>query len=107
MSYSYEELKSKNVAELRTIAKETEHEALKGYTQLNKEHLLEAICKALNIDMHRHHEVVGIDKGKIKSEIKTLKDKRERALAEKNGGELRRIRRRIHSLKRSLRRAMV
>jgi len=107
MSYSYEELKSKNVAELRTIAKEAEHEALKGYTQLNKEHLLEAICKALDIDMHRHQEVVGIDKGKIKSEIKALKGKRERALVEKNGGELRRIRRRIHTLKRSLRRATV
>ncbi|MBE9503795.1 MAG: Rho termination factor N-terminal domain-containing protein [Proteobacteria bacterium] len=107
MSYSYEELKSKNVSDLRKIAKESEQEALKGYSQLNKEHLLEAICKAFNVEMHAHHEVVGVDKGKIKSEIKALKAKREGALVEKNRGELKRIRRQIHSRKRALRRATV
>ena len=107
MSYSYEELKGKNVSDLRKIAKESGQDALKGSSQLNKEHLLEAICKAFNVDMHVHHEVVGINKGKIKSEIKALKVKREGALVEKNRGELKRIRRKIHSLKRTLRRATV
>ena len=69
MPYTFEELKRKNVAQLREIAAGIEHDAVKGYTQLNKEHLLEAICKALDLDMHVHHEVVGLDKTKIKSEI--------------------------------------
>src|SRR5256885_9142107 len=38
MAYTYDELKHKTVAELRDIAVGIEHEALQGYTQLNKEH---------------------------------------------------------------------
>ena len=40
MAFTYHELKEKNVADLREIAKGIEHEAVQGYTQLNKEHLL-------------------------------------------------------------------
>jgi len=76
MDYTFDDLKHKKVAELREIAKEMDHEEVQGYTQLNKEHLLEAICKALNIDMHVHHEVVGVDKSVIKSQIKGLKKER-------------------------------
>jgi hypothetical protein len=36
---SFEELKHKTVAQLREIAAGIEHDAVKGYTQLNKEHL--------------------------------------------------------------------
>ena len=43
MSYTFNELKHMNVSQLRDIAKGIEHEAVQGYTQLNKEHLLEAI----------------------------------------------------------------
>ncbi len=107
MDYTFEELKHKTVAELREIAKGIEHEAVQGYTQLNKEHLLAAICKALNIDMHVHHHAVGIDKRKIKNEIKELKAKRDKAIAAKNKEELKEVRARIHKLKRQLRRAMV
>ena len=73
MAHTFEELKKMNVGELRELAKDMEHEAVQGYTQLNKEHLLKAICTALNIDMHVHHEVVGVDKTKIKAEIKAAK----------------------------------
>ena len=55
MSFTYEELKHKTVAELREIAQANPSEALKGYTQLNKEHLLKALCAALSIDMKTHH----------------------------------------------------
>ena len=72
MAHTYEELKKKTVAELRDIAKETEHDAVKGYSQLNKEHLLDALCKALNIDQHQQHEVVGLDKADIKKKIRIL-----------------------------------
>lgn len=107
MAYSYEDLKGKTVAELREIASGIEHEAVKGYTQLNKDHLLVALCKALGIDAHGHHEVVGVDKAGIKARIRELKKKRDAALVAKDHAELRGILRRIHDLKRGIRRAMV
>jgi hypothetical protein len=107
MSYSYEELKKKNVAELRQIAAGIEHEAVQGYTQLNKEHLLEALCKALAIDMHAHHHAVGENKTRIKMEIHDLQKKRDEAVAAKDKTKLKRIRSRIHFLKNKLRRMMV
>ena len=57
MEHTFEELKKKTVNDLREIAKGIE--GVTGYSQLNKEHLLETICKALHIEMHAHHEVVG------------------------------------------------
>ena len=107
MENTFEELKKKNVAELREIASGMEHEAVKGYTQLNKEHLLKAVCEALGIEMHAHHEVVGIDKTKIKARIRELKKRRDEALNAHNHAELKTVRRQIHRLKRTLRRATV
>jgi hypothetical protein len=107
MAYTYEELKHKTVAEMREIAAGIEHEAVKGYTQLNKDHLLAALCKALGIDMHEHHQVVGVDKVAIKTRIRELKRKREEALAAHDHPQLKLIRRRIHHLKREIRKATV
>ena len=107
MSHTFEELKKKNVADLREIAKEIEHEAVQGYTQLNKEHLLKAICTALNIDMHVHHEVVGVDKSKIKNEIREQKKRRDDAIKAKNHEEQKKARGKIRHLKKVLRRAAV
>lgn len=106
-THTYEELKKKTVAQLREIAAGMEHESVQGYTQLNKEHLLEAICKALNIDMHEHHEVVGVEKNAIKTKIKRLKRKRDEALAAHNLAQVKMARRQIHRLKRKIRKAMV
>jgi len=107
MAYTHQELKHKTLAELRDIAKDIEHEAVKGYTQLNKEHLVVAICNALNIDIHEHHDVVGIDKTAIKSRIKALKAKRDAALAAHDHAQLKHTRRSIHSLKRQIHKATV
>ena len=49
MEYTVEQLKHKTVAELRDISKGIEHDAVKGYTQMNKEHLIRAISEALGI----------------------------------------------------------
>lgn len=106
-AYTYRELKKKTVVQLREIAAGIEHEAVKGYTQLNKEHLLEALCKALNIDMFEHHKVVGIDKTAIKAKIKELKKKRDEALAARNHAEHKYILRHIHQLKRKIHKAAV
>ena len=107
MAYTHHELKHKTLAELRDIAKDIEHDEVKGYTQLNKEHLVVAICKALNIDMHEHHDVVGIDKATIKSRIKELKKKRDAALAAHDHAQLKQARRSIHRLKRQIHKATV
>ena len=107
MSHTFEELKKKNVADLREIAKGIEHEAVQGYTQLNKDHLLKAVCTALNIDMHVHHEVKGVDKTKIKSEIRELKKKRDEAIKSKNSEDQHKARRKIRYLKKVLRKATV
>jgi DNA-binding IclR family transcriptional regulator len=107
MAYTHSELKHKTLAELRDIAKGIEHEAVQGYSQLNKEHLIVAICKALNIEMHEHHEVVGIDKASIKSRIKGLKEKRASAVAAHDHAQLKAVRRRIHRLKRQIHKATV
>ena len=62
MEYTYEQLKHMTVAQLREIAKGDENEVVQGYTQLNKEHLVAALSKALGIK-HEHHDVVGSGQG--------------------------------------------
>lgn len=106
MAFTYEELKHKTVAELRDIAKGIEHEAVQGYTQLNKEHLLVAISKALGIT-HEHHDVVGVDKASIKARIRQLKTQREAAIAAHDHVQLKVVRRTMHSLKRRIHKATV
>ena len=106
MEYTFEQLKHKTVVELREIAKGIEHEAVQGYTQLNKEHLLVAISKALGIQ-HEHHEVVGVDKAAIKSRIRELKKKRDEALTAHDHAQLKTVRRTIHRLKRQIHKATV
>lgn len=106
MEYTFEQLKHMTVAELREIAKGIEHEAVQGYTQLNKEHLLVAISRALGIK-HEHHDVVGVDKASIKARIRELKKKREEALAAHDHDQLKVVRRTIHRLKRQINRATV
>ncbi len=107
MDYTFKELKHTTLAELKKIASGIEHEAVKGYTQMNKDHLLKAICTALDIEMHEHHEVVGIDKTSIKSQIKKLKKKRDKVLKEHDHKKLKVVRKEIKKLKNQLRRATV
>lgn len=106
MEVTFEQLKHKTVAELREMAKGIEHEAVQGYTQLNKEHLVVAISKALGIQ-HEHHEVVGVDKASIKSRIRTLKKQRDEALTAHDRAQLKVVRRTIHRLKRRIHKATV
>ncbi len=107
MEYTFQDLKHKKVAELREIAAGIDSEEVKGYTQLNKEHLLAAICKALNIDMYVHHNVVGLNKQNIKAHIKELKKVRDEVLTQHDQAKLKHIRSQMKSAKRKLRRATV
>lgn len=106
MAMTIEELKHKTVADLRELAKGIDHEAVRGYTQLNKDHLIAALAKALGIQ-HTHHDVVGVDKASIKARIRELKVKRAAALEAHDHAELKTVRRSIHRLKRRIHKATV
>jgi hypothetical protein len=114
MAYTYHELKGKTIQELREIAKGNpgagatggdgdKHELVQGYSQMNKEHLLPALCKVLGIDIHEHHVVVGIDKPAIKAKMRALKQERQAALDAHDHETLRSTRRQLHHFNRMIR----
>lgn len=103
MAHTYEELKHKTIAELRDIASATQHEAVQGYTQMNKERLLPALCTALGIDPHEHHAAVAADKTAIKAKMRELKAACDKAKADGEYDALHRLRRHYHLLNHKLR----
>jgi hypothetical protein len=109
MAHSYEELKKKTIEDLREIAKGLESDVLKGYTQMNKEHLLPAICHALGIEVHRHphHEAVGVDKAKLKARMHAIRAEKQKALEARDHAKIKALRREYHHLNRRIRAASV
>jgi hypothetical protein len=107
MEYTYHDLRTKTVAQLREVAAGIDHEAVKGHSQMHKDHLISAICAALNIDMHEHHEVHGIDKSALKGQIRSLKKERDELLGKHDPKALKLLRSKIGKLKHKLRKAMV
>jgi hypothetical protein len=109
MAHTYEELKKRTVEDLREIAKGLDHEAVKGFTQMNKEHLLPAVCKALGIDVHKHphHEARGIEKAKLKARMHALKAEKAKAVEAGDAAKLKAVRREYHRLNRKIRAATV
>jgi hypothetical protein len=101
----FHQLRLMTIEQLREVADGIED--LTGYTQMRKHQLLEQVCQHLNIPMHEHHDVVGIDKGAIKRQIQELKHQRDAALEAHDHDGLKRVRRQIHRLKRRIRRATV
>ena len=107
MAYTLHELKTKTVAQLREIAKGIDHDSLKGYSVMHKDHLIPALCSVLGIDTHEHHQVVGLNKAAIKAQIAELKGRRDKALAAHDRAELKAVRQKIHHLKRMIHKATV
>lgn len=105
MAHTYDELKGMTVAQLREIAAGIQHDAVQGYTQLNKEHLLAALATALNLDTHTRHKATGFDKSGVKAQMHDLKKKRDAALEVHDHAQLKSVRRKLHELRRSLRKA--
>jgi len=103
MAYSFHELKLKTIQELREIAKDVQHDAVQGFSQMNKGHLLPALCKALGIDTHEHLTVVGIDKAAVKAKMRELHKKRDAAREAHDHQLLKSLRRQIHGLNRQIR----
>ncbi len=104
MALTYHDLRSKTVAQLRDIAKGLDQEAVHGYSQMNKDHLLPVICKAMGIDTFEHHHATGIDKPALKARIRALKKKREDAVQAHDHAQLKSIRRERHHITREIRR---
>jgi lipase chaperone LimK len=103
VAYSFHELKLKTIQELREIAKDVQHDAVQGYSQMNKDHLLPALCKALGIDTHEHLAVVGIDKAAVKAKMRELREKRDAAREAHDHQLLKSVRRQMHGLNRQIR----
>ena len=104
---TYEDLKKKTVAELREIAKGLTHEAVQGYTQMNKEHLLPAVCRALGVEIAHHHVESGFDKSAIRVRMKRLRAERDKALEAHDSVKLKTVRSELHTLNHRLRAHMV
>ena len=105
MAHTYDELKSMTVAQLREVAKETGE--IQGYSSMHKEHLLHEICQVLGLEEHVQHKVVGINKAKVKARIIELKAERGKYLEARDKVQLKRVRRKIHRLKRRIHKATV
>ncbi len=107
MAYTYEELKKKTVEDLREIAKGLDSETVKGFTQMNKEHLLPAVCHALGIDIHKHphHDAAGIQKQAFKARMHAIRDEKQKAAAAGDHAKLKALRREYHHLNRRIRAA--
>ena len=103
MAHTYETLKKKTIAELRDIAKDLPHEAVQGFTQMNKEHLLPALCTALGIDAHEHHAAHGDIKIATKGKMRELRDRRQKAIEAGDRDALKSVRREYHHLNHKLR----
>lgn len=106
--YTWDELHKKPVTQLRKIAEELgDRDELHGYLTMHKHELLPVLCKIMGIETHAHHEVVGIDKTRLKMQIRDLKTRRDEAMAAGDTKTLLDARHKIKRLKRKLRRAMV
>ena len=103
MAHTYESLKKKTIAELRDIAKDLPHDAVQGFTQMNKDHLLPAVCAALGIDAHEHHAAHGEIKSAAKTKMRELRARRQQAIEAHDGEALKAIRREYHHLNHQLR----
>jgi hypothetical protein len=108
MAHSFDELKKKTVADLREIAKGLgENEHVQGFSQMNKEHLLVALCKALSIDTRGYHVAADFDKAGIKKKLRGLKKQRDELVGKGDHAKLRIVRRKMHGLKRAIRKNLV
>ena len=105
MAQTYEQLAKKSVADLRAAAKELEHDALQGYSNMSKGELVKALCAAQDVAIPSHRQGPGLDRKAVKAKIKELKVTRQAAVDGKDSTQLARTRRRIQRLKRKLRAA--
>jgi hypothetical protein len=100
----WHELNKTRVADLREMMKE-HCPQVAGVMSMKKEAIVAALAEALGIE-EPHRVVEGIDKAAVKAKIQEHKALRQQALEAGDHAKLRNQRRKIHALKRSLRKAM-
>ena len=103
MAHTYESLKKMTLAQLRDVAKDIQHDAVQGFTQMNKDHLLPALCNALGIDAHEHHAAHSDVKFVTRARMRDLRTKRDEAERAGDHAALHLIRREYHHLNHRLR----
>ena len=99
----YHELEKTTAAKLREMAQE--YEDVVGASGMPKEQLVDLLADKLGIEKP-HKVVVGIDKAKIKAEIRRLKKLRDKAIADKDRMELKSVRRMLHRQRHKLHKAI-
>ncbi len=100
----WHELQKKRVADLRDMMKEKAPQ-VQGVLSWKKDQLVEELAQLMGIE--KPHKVIeGLDKTAVKAKIRSHKQARDAALEAKDPAKLRFERRKIHRLKRRLRRAM-
>jgi hypothetical protein len=104
----FAELKKKTVVQLREMA--GEHSDITGVSAMKKDQLLDALSEKLGIarETAKPKAVKKKEKGKgaIKKRIRELKALRAKALEEKDGAALKKVRRQLHRQKVILRRTV-
>jgi hypothetical protein len=105
----FTELKKKTVVQLREMA--GEYEDITGVSGMKKADLLEALADKLGIEKDaagpKPASKKARGKGAIKKRIQELKAQRDKALQEKDGETLKKVRRQLHRQKVILRRTVV
>ncbi len=99
----WHELSKHRVADLRDMMKEHAPEVT-GVMSMKKDAIVKLLAEALGIE-EPHRVVEGIDKTAIKAKIREHKTLREAAIEAGDHAELKTQRRKIHHLKRKLRKA--
>jgi len=99
----WHELNKHRVADLRDMMKKHAPQ-IQGVLSWKKEQLVAEVAQLLGIEKP-HTVIVGIDKTAVKERIKKQRELRLQALEAKDSAQLKRARRKIHRLKRKLRRA--
>lgn len=107
MEYTYEKLSAMTAIQLRELGHSLNHPDLQGIATLHKDKLIPLLCGVLGIEAHPSHQAVGIDKTKIKQEIRALKRERDAALGAKDLAKVRDLREKVHHLKHLLRKSIV
>jgi len=104
----FAELKKKTVVQLKEMA--GEHEDITGVSGMKKDQLLDALAHKLGIEKEEAKPKAARKKARgkraIKRRIQELKSLRDKALEEKDGAGLKKVRRQLHRQKVILRRTV-
>ncbi|MBP7669310.1 MAG: Rho termination factor N-terminal domain-containing protein [Candidatus Eisenbacteria bacterium] len=97
----YHELEKTKVTELREMA---HAQGITDAGKYSKEDLVDLLADKLGIEKP-HLVIQGIDKRKVKKRLRALKKDRDAALAAKDRGGLKAVRRKMHRLRHKMRKA--